>query len=272
MSENKGLEGIRDGETPEEFEKRTGGGQQTNEKSGSGDDLAEVTVAGQKYTVNKEMAEAMRQYEADLAKKYDDNRDLQTARLMQEIEDLKKMQSQQSSQANTGNEKTYSYADKLFEDPDGTLQAFGQKIIEDVETKLTKKYEEDLKIQQQNQALQNFWSEWKRRHEDLKESQPLANYVLQKNWNAWQRKTQEEVIDLLADETRKEILGYVDKFKDNDNTQQNSRAVTEGPSNPSGKQGGKEKPDQKSKSPESLTDLIKARKEARRKAAGLKVG
>lgn len=141
----------------------------------------------------------------------------------------------------------------MFADPKGAVKKIEDRAVAKAEKKLRREY-------QQDKSSTEFWQSFYATHNDLKESEDhdLVEVVLNKHLAELADLPVEKAMTKLADLTRQRIMRYSGgKAK-----KRSSRAVAEGSSTPSKKQPAPQKP-----SVTTLSDIIRTRKDMRRKAA-----
>lgn len=144
---------------------------------------------------------------------------------------------------------------RLYANPKAVLQAFGEEIEERVTKKLTSEYQRD-------RATQRFWDQFYEKHPDLKADHDLVDITLQSHLGEMGSMPVDKAIDRVADLTRERILRYAGGAA----KARSPRARAEGGSNPAAPAPTKPKSDDDVRIL-SITDIIKERKEKRRRAA-----
>jgi hypothetical protein len=138
----------------------------------------------------------------------------------------------------------------IFSNPKEAVRLIREGAVKETESKLRGEYQRD-------QSTSKFWSDFNKAHPDLAEDGDLVDLMLQKHLAAIADLPVREAMDRLADLTRKRIMAL-----SGNGSRPKSRAVVEGASPPSSK-----KPVAEKSRPVTLSDLIKGRRENRRKAA-----
>jgi len=205
--------------------------------------VREVTINGRKFQVDPEMAEAIAQRDRDFDRKLNENSN--------ELGRLRKLA--QDAIQPTAAPQAKPYSQLLFEDPDGAVQ----RIQREVEQRIEGKYIQEKKLEQ-------FWNKFYRSNKDLDRDDDdfIVKAVLNENLNSLANMPEDEAASRLADLSRRQILKYSGKNKDQTDEEPISRARVESASRPSAR------PAQpREQGPTTLTDLIKQRQ---RQRAGVK--
>ena len=209
----------------------------------------EMTIAGQKYTLDPAIASALeereRQFERKMSQQGTELGELR--RLKQQVDALNQAQAAQA-QPNLDT--------LIFENPTKALEMHRQQIV----SELTQKYE-------QEKRQQEFWRDFKSRHKDLEGDDLVIHAVAAKNAASLNTITDPiEMADKIADFARREILRIANRAKSD--TPDKTRAVVEGKSIESPKP--TPRPDTEEKG--SLSQTIRDRRKARHEAALSKGG
>lgn len=135
----------------------------------------------------------------------------------------------------------------IFDDPKGTLEAYGRKIRKEITEDLRTQYTRD-----QNERA--FWDSFYKKHSDLGEDRDLVQATLNGNMDALADMRAEDAGDKLADLTRERIMRYT-----GGKPAPGKKTVVEGA----------QRPAERPKPPEentvrSLTDILRQRRESRR--------
>lgn len=141
----------------------------------------------------------------------------------------------------------------LFENPKEAFRLHGDKVREQTKKELRTEY-------QKNQGEDSFWREFYIANDDLREDDDLVKSELNKNLAALADLPVPEAMKKLADLTRTRIMRYTR----NAGERRRTRAVTEGANAP---MVAPESTDDKEANVLSLGDILRARKERRRKAS-----
>lgn len=136
---------------------------------------------------------------------------------------------------------------ELFRDPSGTLKRYGEIIEKKVTNKLTTQY-------QQEQGTQRFWTQFYGANADLKDDHDLVQAMLSANMHVLANMPVNDAIAKLADLTRERILRYSKKST-------GRKAVVEGNNPPQPRA----RPQEPTDKVVTLGDILKSRREARRK-------
>ena len=209
----------------------------------------EMTIAGQKYTLDPAIASALeereRQFERKMSQQGTELGELR--RLKQQVDALNQAQAAQAQP----NMDTL-----LFENPTKALEMHRQQIV----SELTQKYE-------QEKRQQEFWRDFKSRHKDLEGDDLVIHAVAAKNAASLNTITDPiEMADKIADFARREILRISNRAKSD--TPDKTRAVVEGKSFEAPKPTPRPETEEKS----SLSQVIRERRKARHEAALSKGG
>jgi hypothetical protein len=135
----------------------------------------------------------------------------------------------------------------LFSDPKEALRLTREQVKQELRAEYTRE-----------QGTSKFWTDFFAAHADLKDDKDLVDLELTKNMDRLGGMDVKKAIDELADLTRTRILGYTRKGSG----RKQSRAVAEGASQPAPRQAA-----QTPSNVTTLTDLLRARREKRRKGA-----
>lgn len=141
--------------------------------------------------------------------------------------------------------------EELFRDPKGTLQKIVQATEDRVTRKLTTQYQRD-------RGTQKFWEDFYQKHSDLKGDHDLVEVTLNSNLAEMASMPAVKAMDRLAELTRDRILRYA-----GGNRAKAPKARAEGAVSPTPPKPTTEEPDKVV----TLSSLIKARKDSRRRAA-----
>lgn len=139
------------------------------------------------------------------------------------------------------------WEDLMFKDPAKYHELLTQSITNNIESKLTNKY-------QQAEGEKDFWNGFYKDNDDLKDDKFLVDAVLKANMTELAPMTVKEAGKRLAELTRAEIMRYTG----NKLPSTRKKAVTEGSQPPSP---GKKEPEVEKVT--TLSDLIKARRAKR---------
>jgi len=209
----------------------------------------EMTIAGQKYTLDPAVASALeereRQFERKMGQQGAELGELR--RLKQQVDALNQAQAAQA-QPNLDT--------LLFENPTKALELHRQQIV----SELTQKYE-------QEKRQQEFWRDFKSRHKDLEGDDLVIHAVAAKNVASLNTITDPvEMADKIADLSRREILRIANRAKSD--APDKTRAVVEGKSIEAPKPTPRPEIEEKG----SLSQTIRDRRKARHGAALSKGG
>ena len=208
-----------------------------------------VEIRGVKYTVTPEMAKALREEEK--------------AR-QDEIAALKKAPEPPKPANNGAPPARVKFGDKIFEDPDGVLEEYGKELKKEVTETLRKEYQADKDRERAAQLLSSFYDEFFKENKELAEDRPYVELIFERNYANWNQKASgdlQQLKKMLAEEATKIILKHE---REKPKGKENEDLVLEG--------GGElnifhieppEKPKAKDDGPQSLSQVIKARRAAR---------
>lgn len=219
---------------------------ETGERTAEAPQLQKVKVGGREFELTPEIAEAVRQREADYEKGIQ--------RQGQELAQLRQAtQEWQRVRQALVPEKTVSLGTKLFEDPDGALKEYQERIL----TQVRQEYA-------QVESTKQFWSDFYEKHQDLKSAKRVVQAVFQENLPRLANASIPQAMEEIASLSRTEVLSVIKAFNGgrSQDTETPSRAVVESPSGPR-----QPKPKEEESKFKSLGDVIKARRAARRAPA-----
>lgn len=164
----------------------------------------------------------------------------------QKIEELRQLYAQPAAEQPA---PEVSYNDLILSDPDA--------FVEQIEKRLSKKYEADLAQRDQAAAQQQFFSNFATKHPDLAEDMDIVEATLRRNQEDLLPMSVPDAMDALADMTR-ERLGFDpddEGFDDEDLEMDPTHTEMGGISYHIGDQ-----PSRKSKGPVSFSDILRASK------------
>lgn len=174
----------------------------------------------------------------------------ENARLKAELEVLRR-NANPPPRAGGEEEEEIDWDDLLFSNPKEALRLHGEQIRKQVTSELRGEYQRD-------QGTEKFWSDFYGANKDLKDDKELVDFMLSKNMAELADLPVEKAMSRLADLTRAQIMGYQKRAGPG----KRNRAVAEGSSIPSSAPAPK-----RQDRPTTLSDILKARKVARRKGA-----
>jgi len=209
----------------------------------------EMTIAGQKYTLDPAIASALEEREKQFERKM--------SQQGEELGKLRKLQQQVDALNQAQAAQAQPNMDTLlFENPTKALELHRQQIV----SELTQKYE-------QEKRQQEFWRDFYKRHKDLDGDEIVIKAVASQHAASLGTITDPvELADKVADLSRREILRIANRAKSD--APDKTRAVVEGKSieapkptaRPETEEGG------------SLSQAIRDRRKARHEAALSKGG
>ena len=209
----------------------------------------EVTIAGQKFSVDPAIASAIEERERQSMQKINAQSE-EMGRLRKIEQQVQALNQAQAAQAQPNMDTL------LFENPTKALEMHRQQIV----SELTQKYE-------QEKRQQEFWRDFKSRHKDLDGDDLVIHAVAAKNAASLNTITDPvEMADKIADFARREILRIANRAKSD--TPDKTRAVVEGKSFEAPKPTPRPETEEKS----SLSQVIRERRKARHEAALSKGG
>ena len=209
-------------------------------------DTRKVTLGGKEFFVTEDMAKQLDEMEADYK-----------TRLQSKDQELAAVK-----------RPADSIGERIFTEPDAVLGQFEERVTGKILGELDKREKEKETKLAGAEMVAKFWSDFSREHPDLKDDLDLANQILMSKPsellelnvkykdNPAQERT--EIIKILADLTRKRILGYIERNR----TSSGGEGSPEHPFVEGGTirvQAQKEPPKEGDK-PTSLSGVIKARK------------
>ena len=199
--------------------------------------VREVTINGRKFVVDPEMAEAMAQRDRDFDRKLNEHAN--------ELGQLRKL-AQGITQSQPPAPKGYDTL--LFEDPVGAVNRLKNEIRQE--------YIQEKKLDQ-------FWNKFYRTNKDLDRDEDdfIVKAILNENLQSLATLPEEDAAAKLADLSRRQILKYQSKNKQDDN-EPTPRTRVESPSRATVRA-----VPPKDEGPTTLTQLIKQRRQARTKTA-----
>ena len=209
-----------------------------------------ITIGGKQYMVTADMADALEAQEKEWKAKLDTPAAKPT----------------EPTPAPTAQ----SIADRIFVDPDGVMKEVREQVRAEVLSEVEKRDNERRSARQAQRETEQFWTDFASAHSDLKGDIALAKVVLSEEQGQFQKfigknddASKKECIDLIGDLTRKRIQAYIARTKESsgEDVKPNHPFVEGatlkfGDAQPRTTEGDK---------PGSLSDIIKARAEARRK-------
>jgi hypothetical protein len=139
----------------------------------------------------------------------------------------------------------------IFADPKGAAKKIEDRAVAKAEKNLRREYQSD-------QSSNKFWTDFYAANSDLKDEDDLVQLTLNTNLATLGDMPVDAAMSKLADLTRQRIMRY----SNGGAKPRSGRAVAEGASAPSGRRAAAEPP-----RPKTLSDIIRVRKENRRKAA-----
>lgn len=138
----------------------------------------------------------------------------------------------------------------MFANPKEAVKKIKEQAVNEAKRDLRREYSND-------QSTNKFWTDFYNANADLKEDHDLVETLLEKHMAEIGDLPVAKAMEKLADLTRKRIMRY-----SGGKGQSRSRAVAEGASPPTSKKPAADKP-----KVTTLTDIIRNRRESRRKAA-----
>lgn len=148
--------------------------------------------------------------------------------------------------------KGYDYATGLFTEPEEALKRLREEIKAEVKGEITTAYNAA-------ESQKDFWNSFYSKNEDLKDEKMLVNAVMARDWASLKDMAPEAAAKKLVEATKKEIMRLKGGKSDSD---PDARPI-EGGGNKKSAPSGNSQDDSKVL---SLSDIIKKRQEARRKA------
>ena len=196
--------------------------------------VREVTINGRKFQVDPEMAEAMAQRDRDFDRKLNEHAN--------ELGQLRKL-AQGITQSQPPAPKGYDQL--LFEDPVGAVNRLKAEIRQE--------YVQEKKLEQ-------FWNRFYRSNKDLDrdEDEFIVKAILNENIQTLANLPEEDAAARLADLSRRQILKYQARQKEDE--QESARTRVETPSRTTPRAAAP-----KDEGPTTITQLIKERRAARQK-------
>jgi hypothetical protein len=195
----------------------------------------EINVGGQKFVVDKHLADAF---------------NAQSDSYNQQFQDFQRQTSEQIQNLKPKEEKKESDEDVWLVNPAQAAQQMEDRIV----TKLTSAYQT---TEQQKNSRNAFWNSFYKDNEDLKSMEFMVNAVLNRDTDLLDMNPDRAKKEL-SERTRKELLNVIPKDKHNEN-----QVKVEGASTPKPKTLPKE---EKGGELVKLGDVIKMRRKARREA------
>lgn len=216
-------------------------------------DLVDYEINGQKYKVDKNTAAIL------AAQQQGFDRTLNT---------LKQQQTQQQptkDKKKSVEEDEDDLTVRLFSDPKSVLEELKKNIISTVRTEMTSEYTQD-------QSQRQFWNDFYEENKDLnrKTDHGIVEMVLRKNLKGLADMQTSDAGKKLADLAREEILSIIGRH--NKNGKSGNRAATfEAPSTEvrRSQQKTESAEDSEEEKRPSLSQLIKKRRDAKRRAQAL---
>jgi hypothetical protein len=236
------------------FSPSTPGGNIENQES-----QQKVSIGGQDFTVSKAMADAIENDKQT-------NSESQNAAVsrIDALEQRVNTQTEQNSPVSQESEPI-DYSERIFTDTNAVLN----EVADRIESKLEKRYTEDRVREKESNSmlaeLELFYADFFKSHEDLKEDRALVEVLFQTNYSSLKSMGRVGAIKELAEIVRKTILRHIEAPASGQDV---SLTVVEGAPQPTTVQE-QTTAEGDDNEPSSLTQVIKARKDARRKMAGL---
>jgi hypothetical protein len=216
--------------------------------------MVEVEIAGVKYSVAPEMAEAMQKEQGLMQQQ------LEAAKQTAEAYKLKAQQPIAPAEPKDPAEPANTnYGDRIFEDPDGVINDLTRGFEKIIDDKLN---ERDVRAQQAA-GLEQFYGSFFETNPELKPHEKLVRTILQSNYGEWQHYTVDQVSEKLATESRDTIMPNMGQKQ----TPDSGIVVESGGHPPAPIAEPAPKDDGK---PTSLSDTIKRRQQARRDQSRMK--
>lgn len=208
--------------------------------------LVEVSVGGSKFMVTPQMAQSINQEQSQ--------RQNEVSRILQEqnrkFDELKTTFIARPEQKKEEGQKVdfWSDPDKYFEKLNSDFDRRVEEKVNAVKSELTNQY-------QTEQSTKQFWDSFYKSNDDLKNDDFIVKAVMARDWNELKDLKTSDAQKEIAERTRQQILGYM---KPNE-----SKGVQlEGSSLPRTK-----KAEAKEEKVTTISDQLRARAQARRKAA-----
>lgn len=237
-------------------------------------DMKVVEINGIKYSVTSALAEQL-----EKERQANEKKNRETSEKLKQLEALaKNPPARDPNKDQNRDNEGLDYGrlgQQIFVDPEGTIK----EIVEKTEQRMEKKYNAAEAAKQQasedEKALDRFYTDFFAKNKDLKDERELVESRLQYNWGRWKTLTRDEVMENLEKDVTAIILRLRKQPGGKEGEgEENSRQdfLVEGQSlNPAddsaGKGKGKGDEEEEDAKNSSLTKTLKARKEARRKAA-----
>lgn len=165
------------------------------------------------------------------------------------------LQQMQGTQKPKAEEKKagYDYATGLFTEPEVALQKLRDEIKAEVKGEITTAYTAA-------ETQKGFWNSFYKDNKDLEDEKMLVNAVMARDWNSLKDMSPEAAAKKIAENTKKEIMRLNGGKSPSD---PDAREVEGGGANKKAAPNGGNSDDNKVL---SLSEIIKKRQEARRKA------
>ncbi len=237
-------------------------------------EITTVTIGGVKYSVTKQMAEKIEE-----ERKANEKKEQETSRKLQELEaSVEKIAAQtsppQQEQQHTGLDYK-KVAERFWENPEDAFKEVHDHAVKTVEDKYAKLKKEEKEAEDADKALQQFYDDFYKKNKQFVGEEDLVEGVLSANYTKWKGLSREKVMEELEKSVTAIILRHSKgKAKGSEEEEENAGHdfLVEGQSleQPEGGARGKkdDEDDDKGKKPKSLSQALKARKAARKKAMG----
>ena len=204
-------------------------------------DIVSIKVDGTEYKVSKDTAAILT---------------AQQRQFDRVISEVKRPAPQSAAKKPADDEDANDVTVKFFADPKKFLDDFKTEILSTARQTMTAEYSQD-------QAQKQFWTDFYGTHKDLDKAKDhvLVEAVLRSNTKLLDMKV-EDASKELADLTRKNILDLTNRHKQGN--KENRTATLEGGSTGASRQTSRKEAADETPARASLSQLIKARKNARR--------
>jgi len=221
------------------------------EETPTPEQTAEITIGGKKFVVNQQMAEAIRSEQ--------DNFQGSNIQFQRELKErLDRLEGQLSKPAAKPADTTDDKVD-FWENPERYFKALQDNIDKRIEERVSGVRDELTSSYQQEKKLEQFWIDFYKENKDLKDDDFIVKSVLQRDYAELSTIPLDQAQQKLAARSRDVLLKYTKA----ESPKPEDKVVVEG-----GPAAASKKPASGTDEPKilSLTDIVKQRREAKRKA------
>jgi len=226
---------LKDGDTPDKTETET------------------IEINGMKYVVTPELAKSLKEQEEKRQKEIEEEKE--------RLQYTPKNYDPPKETPKPEEDQEFKAGDRLFEDPDGTLSAYEKKIKDDMRKEYQAEREKERQEAESQRLLEEFYQDFFKENPELKDNRELVELIFEKKYATWNQQYPGDLKkfkELLANEASGIILKNV---KAEPNETPESQTVLEG----GGQSVSTPAPKEEEEKPNSLSGVLRQRREARRK-------